>query len=523
MQKKVYFIVTLCLTVVSIYSQNINIYEWGEKRIAKVSSMQEAHFLLDSLVNIGYYSLRIDSISQHNYYITKGKKYKLPILILDSLSQSLISREEKILGMDSLISRLQSKLESEGYTFSTIHKKFQNDSLFISIKTNPQRHIEGIVWNSDHRLPKGFIRVFESEYLGEVYNEATLVDIQKKLSQNKFLGPKKNTQVLFLKDSTLVYLYPEKLKKNYFDGILGFSNNETDALKLTGNIDLYLGNVLNALEEIELHWNSAVNASQDFNLGANFPYIGGTKIGSDTRLHIFRQDSTFVNINLGEELFYQLNAKTQLGCNGFLQSSTYLSSVDSLSLNDDFSKSAWGLSYRYRVRDPLPLFEDRFYTELRGNFIRQKVEGASSQSQYLIDAQLQYIYPVQAKHYLYSALRYYNLLSDTYVSNELLRQGGIYSFRGFNENSIISNQFIKGTLEYRFVPNEVIYFQLFSDLGSFENSVQNTRNFLMGFGAGFSFRTRFGLFSLQYALGKFPNEPISFGQSRIHIGLRALL
>ncbi|MCX6181458.1 MAG: hypothetical protein NT150_05995 [Bacteroidetes bacterium] len=39
-----------------------------------------------------------------------------------------------------------------------------------------------------------------------------------------------------------------------------------------------------------------------------------------------------------------------------------------------------------------------------------------------------------------------------------------------------------------------------------------------GFGAGFSFETKAGIFSLNYAIGKQLGNPIDFGAAKIHFG-----
>ncbi len=515
---------------VGTYSIQSQTKDWQLKdeyhQIIPIPNKEKGFTAMDSLVKVGYYTLSLDSISETEriIYIYKGKRYGDFQIEIPKESETIVSNYALYKdSIPALEKKLLAHYEKEGYAFAAIQKQFRNDTLFLDIQKNPKRVIEGFVWKSETKIPKGFQRSMEHEYLGENLSSDKLEEISDYIGQTQFVTSNKNPQVLFLKDSSFVYLYPKKEKKSYFDGIIGFSNNDSEELNLTGNIDLQLGNVFNAFEEIQLHWNSAVNESQDLKIRTHFPYFLGSRIGSETQLHILRQDSTFVNLELSEDLYYHINRRSQVGLNLFLQNSTYLENENTiLTTEDDFNKTAWGLTYKYSIFSENPLFRYRFYSELRGNFITQNVESKESENQYLINGKVEYLWKLKPKHYIFSQAHYSNLLSNQYLSNELFRIGGMYSLRGFNENSILANAFLKGTLEYRYVPNELLYFQIFSDAGSFHNEVQHQRNFLLGLGTGITFQTRFGLFSLQYALGKFPNQSFNFDDSRIHIGVKAL-
>ncbi len=75
------------------------------------------------------------------------------------------------------------------------------------------------------------------------------------------------------------------------------------------------------------------------------------------------------------------------------------------------------------------------------------------------------------------------------------------------------------TLEPRFILDQNSYLFVFYDQSWYERNVQNyVHDAPFGFGAGMSFGTKIGIFSLTYALGKQFNNPILFRDSKVHFG-----
>ncbi len=525
--KHLIFIYILVIGTLFCKAQNKKwIIQDSSLTIDSLSQRDAVNSYLDSLVNIGYYTLHLDSVntSKKKVFVTKGPFLGSIKVDLDSLSQkALYPLKSEDYDPIELKNILLQKLEDKGFSFAEIKSRISHDTLFIRTITQKKRTIDDLLIHTDLKLPQGYSNELKNEFIGKVFSTKSLKEIDQDINQSPFIQLQKPSQVLFLKDSTLVYLYPKRTKKSFFDGIMGFTNSENGDFKITGNVDLQLGNIFNSFETLLLHWNSSANESQDFNLSFLFPYIGRTPLGSKTYIKIFRQDSTFVNLDISQDLFYRLNRRTQIGINGFLQNSTYLEN-DSISnsTSKDFSKNGIGLRYSYKIPIPIALFEHRFQAELGGSYINTHIENSNSERQYSLYGVLDYLYTLNDKNYIFSKLSYKNLLAKSFVDNELFRIGGLYTLRGFNENSLIANQYLLGTLEYRYLANEALYFSVFSDMGNLRNEIQQTTHFLISFGAGLNFRTRYGLFSLQYALGKFPKRSFDFDNSKIHIGFKAL-
>ncbi len=75
------------------------------------------------------------------------------------------------------------------------------------------------------------------------------------LNQLNFIRQTRKPEILFTNDSTIVYLYVEKEKKNSFDGFIGFSNDEIENnIQFQGYLDFELVNNFNFGEEIEFSY-----------------------------------------------------------------------------------------------------------------------------------------------------------------------------------------------------------------------------------------------------------------------------
>jgi hemolysin activation/secretion protein len=96
--------------------------------------------------------------------------------------------------------------------------------------------------------------------------------------------------------------------------------------------------------------------------------------------------------------------------------------------------------------------------------------------------------------------------------------GGYRLLRGFDEESIYTNRYAVGTIEYRYLVGLNSNFFVFSDLGYSTNNIIHQSNNYLGLGAGLSFETKSGIFNVCYALGKRNDLQFDLRQSKIHFG-----
>ena len=108
--------------------------------------------------------------------------------------------------------------------------------------------------------------------------------------------------------------------------------------------------------------------------------------------------------------------------------------------------------------------------------------------------------------------------SPGYFRNELFQIGGYRLMRGFDEESIYTNKYAVGTLEYRYLVGLNSNLFIFSDFGWSDNPIIKQSNTYLGAGVGLSFETKGGIFNLSYAVGKRNDLNFDIKQSKIHLG-----
>jgi hypothetical protein len=483
---------------------------------------------LDSLVNQGFYALKMDSLKKTEketfIYLTRGNLYKTVSVQPDSLAKAAVRIKEgyTTTNLDSLVHVIHYYYLKKGYAFNKVFTDldFTRNPIqaAVSVELNQKRIINSFVINGYNRFPGGIKKVLEYDFIGKPYEDSQLKEISTKLTSTNFLTEEKKPQVLFTPDSTTIFLYLKKKKASSFDGILGFGNDESGKFKLNGQVQLSLGNIFNSFETINLNWLTTSDKSQNFEMRVNVPYLFRSKFGTETTINIYRQDSTYANIRLNEHIYYQYTAYQRIGTEGSFENSRYVLDSDK---GNNFSKTGLGVTYQYMEKSELNILNNKNLYSLKGIVYKKIPENQSNIREYQLLAHIEKLFKISGSHYLNPRISASVLLSDTLTVNELFRIGGLKTIRGFNEQSIYANAYIIGSLEYRYVPFEEMFFNVFTDFARTENKYQNSRVFLFGTGMGISFLTRFGIFSLNYAVGKYDSEPVNFSDSKVHIGIQA--
>jgi hemolysin activation/secretion protein len=107
----------------------------------------------------------------------------------------------------------------------------------------------------------------------------------------------------------------------------------------------------------------------------------------------------------------------------------------------------------------------------------------------------------------------------------LFRFGGFRTLKGFDEESVLASSYLIFNLEQRFLLDANSWLYLFGNGGWLRNDAigQNYRDTPYGLGAGITFQTNAGVFSVAYALGSERGAPLSFRNTKVHLGYRYLL
>ena len=505
----------------------------------------EVDTLNNKLQHIGYIETIIVSIERDtdSSYLAKfslNKKYDYLYVYYDSelISKSLLNSVSEnitpeyfvifIKDSETTLNYLSSKIIENGLPFASlnlneIELKDENSlQAKLDIELSSKRTIDKIVIKGYEKFPKSYIKHYLRIKTGSNFDIGDINEKTSNLNALRFANQIKDPEVLFTKDSTSVYLYLEKSKSNTFDGFLGFSTNETtNNLELDGFLDLNLVNNLNFGESLSILYKSDENSQVTFDAKVNLPYLFKSPIGVEVALNIFRRDTIFNTTTQSARVFYQANANQRVyaGVDAF-QSTNLLDTSSDINLQD-FDAINYNVRYEYtKPQFNNLLFPINFLFDIKGGFGNRDF-GEVSENQSIFNLKTFKIFNLNTKNSIYLNFDGGSIISDSFLTNELLRFGGINSIRGFEENSLQADLFGVLNTEYRYQLNQGIFVHSIIDLAYFEDATTDTIEKLFGFGFGFGIITKAGLLRFNYANGRTENQPFRLSDSQIHLSLNA--
>lgn len=391
----------------------------------------------------------------------------------------------------------------------------------LSIDQDVNRYANRIIINGYKKAPRGYIKHYARIREGKVFNQKELLEQNERLNNLSFITSKKDPQVLFTKDSTTIYFYLERKVNNRFDGFLGFATNEeTNRLQLDGYIDLILTNNLNYGETLLLNYKSDGDDQTQLNVKATLPYLFRSPLGLETQLSLFRKDSTFSENSQEVSLFYQVNPNSTISL-GYKskQSEDLIESINTDSeIIEDYTQQRVLGSFSFSKLQSDFFFPVKTQFTLEGE-IGNRSSTDTKEKQISLNSLTSHIFKLNETNQIYLKNKTQVLLSDSYLTNELSRFGGITSIRGFEENSIFANLVSTLNTEYRYVLNSSIYVHSIIDLAYFENEISDQKEKLISFGFGAGLRTKAGIFKINIANGKTENQTFRFSNTKLHFQL----
>lgn len=526
--------------------------------------------LLPSLLQSkGYLAASVDSFYQDSATSTiqlfLGDKYVWQSLTILPQQQPLLEQlgikkeafTAKPINPQSIL-QLQEKLldyfDNTGYPFA----KIGFDSVQIANgKVQAQLAVNKGMWykfDSLHVLGNAKISSqFLYHYLnlqpGEAFNKEKLNTINQRLLELPFIQQSNDWNLNMLATSYSVNLYLQPKKSNQINVLIGFlpANQQLGGkLLLTGEANLNLKNAFATGETILFNWQQLQSASPRLNLGFQRPYIFNSKFGIDFGFELYKKDSAYLNLTAKLGLQYVLSAR-QSGKISLETFKTNLLTVDTATviitrkLPDIIDVSTTNVTVDYELNNTNYRFNPRSGNEFKisiaagnkaikaNNTITQlKSTGFNYSSLYdtiqkntyelKVKTSFAHYFPTGRQSVIKTVINAGWYESPNYFRNELFQLGGYKLLRGFDEESIFTNTYAVGTLEYRYLVGINSYFNGFLDVGTVNNKVTNTSNSYLGAGFGLAFETKQGIINISFAAGKRNDLPFNFRESKIHIG-----
>ena len=524
---------------------------------------EEIDRFLVKLFAEGYIDAAVDSLHKADdgkltVYIDLNDAYEWEQLGKGNLSETLIDevnfRERDYDGQNfnymhllEIEEKIISYYEDHGYPFASVRLdsvKIENRKIRAAfrIEQGPLISIDTIVIQGYQKIHPKYIYRLLGMRPRDYYNESQIREISRQLSTMGFAVETKPAQVSFLGNTAKITLFLQKQEVNIFDGLIGFQPNSgvDNKLVLTGNLRLKLINSFKRGELIDIRWQAPQGASQNLDLHFAYPYLLNSPIGVDYEFRLLKQDSSFINIRNKPGLLFIINGLEYVKVSGDFFSSQSLETIDSnlLPVNSDIldmksqvlnlelnfnrldyqfnPRRGWTakLSAGYGTKDIIQQhnINDSFYDSI-----------PLHSRQWNIALELQYFIPVFRRQTILLANKSALMQGDYLLNNELYRLGGFAGLRGFDELSIYASTYSMFTIEWRLLLERNSYLNVFWNGAYVERNQGNSISYdqPMGFGAGISFQTKAGVFTMAYALGRQQGNPIQFNEAKIHFGYSA--
>lgn len=432
----------------------------------------------------------------------------------------------------SFMNKTEQYLLNTGYPFgrvklSLVH--YIQDTIVANLDVSPGREykVSKIHIKGDSSVSEILISSLTGIRVGDRFEEDKFQAISQKIAQVSFLKEIKQHELLFTDDGCELFVYVTSNPVSSANGTIGLQPNTNGKVGLAGELNLKLLNILKRGEQLHLAWRSIQDQTQSMNLKGNYPFLFKTSFGLDGQMQLYKKDSSFLEVKSTFGIQYLLSSGSYLkafyqqNSNNLLRGAANNPNFDNLS---NVRSNSYGLSWAKRQFDYIPnpskgialLFDGLVGT-------RESKDTDSSQTEksqtYRFTFSAEWFLSLARRHVLRLASSNEFYYAPEIFQNELFRFGGQLSLRGFNEDELFASSRSVSTLEYRFLLDKNSNIFAFYDQGFYENnSSKYLRDYPFGFGAGFSFGTNLGIFSISYALGKQLNNPVLLSNGKIHFG-----
>ncbi|WKS94777.1 BamA/TamA family outer membrane protein [Riemerella columbina] len=501
-----------------------------QQKVLRKDSLAAAQFL-DSLVEQHYYFAKVLRVEQKPEQIEilydKGKNYNQAWVVFSPEIMEKLQFPTPYFtpNLEALKHQINQKYIDEGYAFSRVKTQYlrmkdEVPEVKISLVKTEKRTIDGFQIRGYERLPKRVVKNLERQFVGKTYEPQALEKIMKVFQNHQFVALERSPQTLFTADSTQVFLFLKKKKANYFDGVLGFGNNDSEKISLTGSLNFNFKNIFNAFETVHFFWQKNPNGGQTFNLETELPYILNSDVGAQFQMNIFRQDSTFANVKIQPSLYYQWQNQHKIGLKGHFELS---SALQERTTAKNFNKKGVGLWYEFEQNSPYELLLYQTKVKAEASALQmQDMDAEQHFGQQYYEVFGEHNIRLKGRHFLNVKAEMVGISTPEQLSvNEMLRLGGWNSLRGFNENSLLAQFYAYGSAEYRYLIGNQAFFDVFTQLAHLQNPSFDRAIRLYSIGTGFRIKLPLGIMSFQISNGTAFGEPLRFKDTKIHWGILA--
>ncbi len=527
-------IVLLCVILFSARAsfgqQEIRIFEdlhvvdvWNE--VDSLAIISRANARIRSLWKQGYLFAVIDSVTRTAVYLHRGSRVLVENPQMTEWKQVFKQAEQEL-----------EQAVNTGYAFAQIawdSLGWQEERMRFSfrLEKGPILMFDSLVLLSPIKTRPSYIQRMLDIESGTVYSERNFQAISDKIRRVPFLSLNRPPDVSFQSSSVWTYLDLEERAQGSFQGVLGILPNQAtgEGVLFTGNLDLHLVNLFKTGKQLDFAWAQFAEQSQRLDVAYYYPFIAGTSFHLTTLFKLFKQDTSFLNREVGLAGSFFISPQIEMGV-GFEQSTASIltSDVDRIVTQNwlDFDQDWYSLTLKHD--DGVTGSSKPFLNYSAGVSIGARKVNRNFRlppevydtvrmqtTNMKISAWIETQRPLTPKTFLYADINAAHVANRQDFSNQLYRVGGLQTLRGFNEQFFFTSSFLITQLEWRLFFEEESYLFAFYDQGFLHTAQWEVP---LGLGGGFSLLTSSGLFSFVLAVGKSDDIPIELANMKIHFG-----
>jgi len=551
--------------------QLIRELELPGKKVSEEAAFGFIRDIVPRLQEKGYLAASVDSFhigtDVYKAFVYLGQSFRWGKISFDSIPESIlvqsgVSRErwEGRPLNPAQISRVSDRLlqwaENNGYPFARVWLEAgglegaEITGRFLMDRGALQT-LDTVIISGDVKVSRGYLLRYLDLKQGEVYQEKKIRGIGNRIMELPFLQEGGPASVSFDPGGATLYLNLKERRANQLNAIVGLLPNSVETGKFLLTVDALFAfqNILSRGESISLSYQNLQYRSPRLKLDLVYPYLFNSPVGVDLHFDLFRKDTAFRRTSLQAGFRYALSATDYLRVFYQNQSNRVITVDTALvrqtrRLPEDVDVTANGLGlelgmnhtdYRFNPRRGWEwriasvgllrsVRESDVITAMRdtGGFEYRDLYDTLKQrrNQYQINGNIAAYLPLGKSLVLKSAYAGGWISGNNLFHNELYQIGGFRLLRGFDEQGLFTPHYHVLSAELRVLLDRNSYFYAFTDNGyvAMLRDFREQSDFYHGFGIGTTLEARSGLFSISYALGKYPGLPLQFRQSRVHFG-----
>lgn len=523
-------------------------------------SQDEVQFQKLKLDKLGFVFSSFDSIQDStgqltHYNVSKEIKIDSLILIIHSSDLSNVKsiKFNNLKVLNKYLSKTLNQYQINGYIkanyfLDTFYFSNSNFTIHYNINLGKKFIIDSVrcvdVQKSlNHEYVQRIVNSDKKKY-GE-FQYSRILDLIKYID---FIEIERSPDFSILDSSVILNLYVKERKLNQVNATIGILSNAniSKSVLITGDAQLSLFNLFKKGIELNINWQKNDVNNQFLFVKSSIPFVFKSSFGINNSFSIEKFDTLYQRIQnqIGIEYFI---SHVQSISFLYKYQSSQIEGIDEfkikqgiLPLSLDYTFQQFGLGYKISRLDK-PLFTKKGF-KIEANFLfgNKSIEKNNNISK-LIDAQgnslirlydsitlSQSIATIQ-----FTASRYTQLIENLILKssvnakgnfseniglNEMYNIGGLRYPRGFNDNSLITPNFIVFSNDLQYYLADYFYSNIFADITFMQNSLTpyNLVN-PIGFGIGLSFQTSNSILQLNIGNSISENNGISFSNSKVHI------